>query len=45
MGTYGISRTLFTTEIWREGNGRVSFRALVSARDTVVINHGYAEYE
>jgi acyl dehydratase len=34
-----------TTEIWREGNGRVSFRALVSARDTVVINHGYAEYE
>jgi acyl dehydratase len=33
-----------TTEIWCEGNGRASFRARVSARDVVVINHGYAEY-
>ena len=34
-----------TTEIWREGSGRASFRAVVGARDVVVINHGYAEYE
>ena len=34
-----------TTEIWRETKGRASFRALVTARDVVVINHGYAEYE
>jgi acyl dehydratase len=34
-----------TTEIWREGPGKVSFRARVAERDTVVINNGYAEYE
>jgi acyl dehydratase len=34
-----------TTEIWREGAGRASFRSVVLARDTVVLNNGYAEYE
>ena len=34
-----------TTEIWREGPGRASFRSLVAARETVVLNNGYAEYD
>jgi acyl dehydratase len=34
-----------TTEIWREGAGRASFRSLVKARETLVLNNGYAEYE
>jgi acyl dehydratase len=31
------------TEIWREGGGKVSFRAKVLERDLVVLNNGYAE--
>jgi acyl dehydratase len=34
-----------TTQIWREGPGRASFKSLVAARETVVLNNGYAEYE
>jgi acyl dehydratase len=34
-----------TTEIWRDAPGKISFRARVAERDTVVINNGYAEYE
>lgn len=34
-----------TTEIWRDGDGKASFRALVADRETVVINNGYAEFE
>jgi acyl dehydratase len=32
------------TEIWRDGEGRASFRALVAKRDAVVLNNGYAEF-
>lgn len=35
-----------TTDIWRDGAGKASFRARISGRDDVVIiNNGYAEYE
>ena len=33
------------TEIWREGEGRASFRASVVERDLVVLNNGYVEFE
>jgi acyl dehydratase len=33
---------IIRTEIWRDG-GKVSFRALVPARDAVVLNNGIAE--
>jgi acyl dehydratase len=33
------------TEIWHEAEGKISFRARVAERDSVVINNGYAEYE
>jgi len=32
------------TEIWREGEGQVSFRSSVVERAVVVLNNGYAEY-
>jgi acyl dehydratase len=32
------------TEIWREQEGRVAFRALVEERNLVVLNNGYAEF-
>jgi acyl dehydratase len=32
------------TEIWKDGQGRASFRARVVERDVVVINNGLAEY-
>jgi acyl dehydratase len=34
-----------TTDIWREGAGRASFRSRVGGRETVVLDNGYAEYE
>jgi acyl dehydratase len=33
------------TEIWREEDGRASYRAVVVERDLVVLNNGYVEYE
>ncbi len=33
------------TEVWREGNGRAAFRALVVERGVVVLNHGFAQYD
>jgi acyl dehydratase len=33
------------TEIWRETHGRASYRTRVPARDLVVLNNGYVEYE
>jgi acyl dehydratase len=32
------------TEIWRDGEGRASFRCRVAGRDAVVINNGLAEF-
>ena len=31
------------TEVWREGDGRFAFRSLVTERNVVVLNNGYAE--
>jgi acyl dehydratase len=31
------------TEVWREGDGRFAFRSLVTERNIVVLNNGYAE--
>ncbi|HYM29804.1 MAG TPA: MaoC/PaaZ C-terminal domain-containing protein [Candidatus Cybelea sp.] len=31
------------TEVWREGGGKLAFRAKVVERDVVVLNNGYAE--
>jgi acyl dehydratase len=31
------------TEVWREGAGRFAFRSLVTERNVVVLNNGYAE--
>lgn len=33
------------TEIWRDGDGRASFRAKVEERDVVVIGNGYLEHQ
>jgi acyl dehydratase len=33
------------TRIWREGAGRAAFRCLVTERDVVVLDNGYAEFE
>lgn len=32
------------TEVWREGDGRASFRATVVERGLLVLNNGYVEY-
>jgi len=31
------------TEVWREGDGRFAFRSVVTERNIVVLNNGYAE--
>jgi acyl dehydratase len=33
------------TDIWLEAEGRAAFRSRVPARDVVVLDHGYAEYQ
>jgi acyl dehydratase len=33
-----------TTDIWKQGDGKTSFRARVAERDVLIINNGYAAY-